>query len=225
MAIASKTLNKLSGTVTDANTNPLEGLLVQVFDKDLRTEELIGEVCTDRKGAYRLQYDPSKFLKGEKKYPDLAVSVFDPLGKQKLYTTAMNDVVFNAKRNEKINVRLKEVADTIIRRTDEFTFYENTTARVLGKLKINQLDENEKVQDVTFLSKECAIERTHLNYLILSHRLQDKYKIPGAFFYGLFRKNVLLQRNMGDLLNLRFSIGLDTALEPLFYDFVVSIVR
>ncbi len=213
-----KSKHRVHGTVTDLQGFPLEELMVQVFDKDLRSEQLIGEIRTDRKGNYELRYDPKEFMRSEKKYPDLAVKVLSGDGKKLLFEPSMAEVRFNAKRTEHISVQLRQ---QVPRKHDEFTAYVTDTATVRGNLSIAALEENEKTKDLSFLSNECNIEEGHLHYLTVAHRLSEKYDIEPAFFYGLFRTETLMKREMADLLHVRFSITVDTALEPLFYDIVL----
>jgi hypothetical protein len=211
-------LHFVSGYVTDRHNNPIDNLVIRIFDKDLRSEELIGETSTKRSGKYELWYDPSLFLKAEKRYPDLAVKVYDATGNKLLKEPSMEEVKFNAKRIEHINIQIHaDLNDGV----DEFTRYVRSTDNVRGEITIDRLDENKEVQDITFLSRECNIPQAHLQYLVLSHRLEANYQIPSGFFYGLFRMETLLQREMTEVIHIRYSIDLDTEPQRLLYDIVL----
>ena len=46
--------NTVSGTIYDVFNTPLNNVTVQVFDKDLRSEQLLGAAVTDDKGFYKV---------------------------------------------------------------------------------------------------------------------------------------------------------------------------
>src|SRR3954468_16951282 len=66
---------------------------VRAVDKDLRSEELLGETATDDKGHYRIEYRRSQFKRVEKASADLIVRV---LSADKKTVRAESDVLFNA---------------------------------------------------------------------------------------------------------------------------------
>ena len=53
------------GIVSDANNHPLEDLLVRAYDRDLRSESLLGECPTDARGTYRIVYTNEQFAARE----------------------------------------------------------------------------------------------------------------------------------------------------------------
>jgi len=61
------------GQVRGANGKPLAGALVLVFDRDLRSEELLGEARTCLCGFYEVRYTPDQFKRAEKRWADLVV--------------------------------------------------------------------------------------------------------------------------------------------------------
>ena len=44
--------NLVLGRVVDKLNRPLANLIIQAFDRDMRSEELLGESITDKKGKY-----------------------------------------------------------------------------------------------------------------------------------------------------------------------------
>src|SRR5215510_5173371 len=56
VAVALRQAFVTKGFVSAVNGSALVGLLVRAYDKDLRSEELLGEATTDREGQYRLEY-------------------------------------------------------------------------------------------------------------------------------------------------------------------------
>jgi len=45
----------VKGQVRQADGDPADGVLISGFDVDLRSEELLGQTQTDRKGFYQIQ--------------------------------------------------------------------------------------------------------------------------------------------------------------------------
>ena len=58
MAIRSETgaENVVLGKVADKLGRPLANLVVQAYDRDMRSEDLLGECVTDRDGRYRIAW-------------------------------------------------------------------------------------------------------------------------------------------------------------------------
>lgn len=215
MAIEQPTLYHVSGRVTDINNIPQDGLIIRIYDRDMRSEELIGETVTDRNGHYGLDYHPEQFLKGEKKYPDLAVKVYTANGRQPLYEPTIKGIRFNARLREVIDIKLQK---GVSRETDEYSHYLNEIQPLRGEIPVDQLDENEKVQDISFLNQETGIQEEHLEYLVVAHRLQSVYGLPATVSYGLFRMDTLTRQDMKDILQVRFHIDLQSDLQSLIYD-------
>ncbi|MEM9679113.1 MAG: hypothetical protein AAF901_02215, partial [Bacteroidota bacterium] len=216
--MATTRLFRVFGTVTDVQNNPLDGLVIKVFDKDLRSEQLIGQTTTNRYGKYELRYDPAKFKHAEKKYPDLAVKVYASSGRKLYFEPTTGDIHYNAGHQEKINIKLpNRIQQDVI----EFNHYINVTSVIRGDLSFDLLEENNKVQDLTFISRECEINRTHLDYMAVSFRIAKFTKIPAAFFYAIFRMETLQRQDLSRVLDLRFDINIDVDLQSLFYDIVM----
>ncbi|MBE9128305.1 MULTISPECIES: peptidoglycan-binding domain-containing protein [unclassified Coleofasciculus] len=65
----------VKGQVRQADGDPADGILISAFDVDLRSEQLLGQTQTDRKGFYQIQYSAEQFSKREKGKADLVVKV------------------------------------------------------------------------------------------------------------------------------------------------------
>ena len=206
-------LYHLSGHVTDIRNQPLNGLLVRAYDRDMRSEEFIGEAVTMRKGEYNIYYDPSKFLKQEKKYPDLVVRVYSGDGKKLLFEPSIDGIRYNARIQESVNIRLKKLLPGT---KDEFTRYVNTMKPLIGKVTFHDLKEDDEHQDISFLYREASIKKDHLVMLVLAHRLETSYELPVLVGYALLRMESYMNR--GDLLRVRPGVGLDDDLKLLIYD-------
>ncbi|MEL6438478.1 MAG: hypothetical protein AAFQ80_04360 [Cyanobacteria bacterium J06621_8] len=54
------------GQVLSATETPLANLIVRAYDRDLRTEQLLGEKTTSEDGSYEISYNPEQFRRGDK---------------------------------------------------------------------------------------------------------------------------------------------------------------
>ena len=95
------------GTVVNPNGRPFAGGTVRAFDRDLRSEQLLGEARTDAQGHYEINYKPESFINAERGSADLAVKVFDASG-QLLYDPTMDEVVFNAPNEAVVDIQLQK---------------------------------------------------------------------------------------------------------------------
>ena len=91
---------QLKGVIRDATGIPYGGVTVRAFDKDLRTEEVIGETITDGQGSYEIKYVSQDFSETEKGGADLLVRVF---GENK-NLLATSDIFYNAPAEQIINL-------------------------------------------------------------------------------------------------------------------------
>jgi len=203
------------GIVSDANNHPLEDLLVRAYDRDLRSESLLGECPTDARGTYRIVYTNEQFAAREKSAADLFVRVYSKSGKTLLFETDFDHIVFNASDYETIDIVVTARAPV---EENEFDYLVRETARLAGDVKISDFTEDDKQRDISFLSKEIPANRHKLEHLVVSHRLEQESKIDASFFYALLRRNTLLKNDLDRSLRIRLSIGIDTAILPLLYE-------
>ncbi len=91
----------VSGVVIHSDETPAAGLLIRAVDRDLRTEQALGEEAqTDANGVYRIVYPFDESVAAEQGTADIMVRAFDPDGTK----LAESDVRFNAGPNEVINL-------------------------------------------------------------------------------------------------------------------------
>ena len=205
----------IRGTVSDGRGNKLTGLLVKAFDRDMRSETFLGECPTDAKGEYRIEYSTEQFNSAEKQTADLCMRVYAARGKDLLYETGIEEIVFNASPSEEINI----VIQTEIKAEEnEFDAILREISVLIGKVPVAQLQENQEHRDITFLSREADISAEKLEHLVVAHRLSDESKIDAAFFYALLRKNTLLKIDITKALQTRLFIDINTEPTPLLYD-------
>ncbi len=98
----------VKGFVRDSLNRGLEGLVVRVYDKEPRSEQLLGKVKTDCNGKYRLEYSRNHFNRADKKRADLTVKVYTGNGEDLLYHPLIENVRFNAFDREKIDVLISD---------------------------------------------------------------------------------------------------------------------
>ncbi len=99
----STVFSKVSGLVKTETGEPIVGITVRAFDKDLRHEQLLGTATTDSMGFYSINYTADQFRRSEKKSADLIVRASDMQGNLR----AESEILFNAPDQARINLTLK----------------------------------------------------------------------------------------------------------------------
>ena len=210
------------GRVTDSINRPLANLSVQAYDRDMRSEELLGESVTDKNGNYRITWSPDRLIGREKKTADLSLKVFTREKKTLLYETDIEAIRFNASGKEEIDIIIKTDIPT---ETVEYDFILNEVTFLAGEVAIQDLQETKEHRDVTFLSREAEIPAIKIEHLVVAHRVQAESKIDAAFFYALLRKNTLLKNDFNKPLQARLVIDIHVEILPLLYDAALTDVK
>jgi carotenoid cleavage dioxygenase len=79
---------RVLGTVVEEESNqPLEGLLVRAYDKDLIKDDHLGDAHTDAAGHFEITYTDVQFRDLNETLPDLYLRIFDASGKRLLHST------------------------------------------------------------------------------------------------------------------------------------------
>jgi len=215
----SRNVYVVQGTVKDGKGSMLKGLLVKAYDRDLRSESVLGESLTDKKGAYKINYTPESFIAKEKKNADLFLRVFTS-GGTLVFETDFDRIIFNASEFETIDI---SISTPITPDGNEFDRIIGETTDLLGGGKFSDLEENDKHRDISFLSRETGIAAEKLEHLVVAHRLAlESKRIEAAFFYALLRKNTLLKNNLDRSLRMRLFIDINTEITPLLYDVALT---
>lgn len=187
------------GEVRDADGSLLASVVVKAFDKDLRSEQLLGEVMTNKAGRYEIRYSAEQFRRAEKGSADLRVAVVNEDGRE----LVSSDVIFNASDNKTVDLTLPGKS------LSEFETLLRELEPVLQGVPLRELTE----EDITFLANDTGIERQRILWLREGAKLEDAAKfvdpdihthvayriIPTAVFYGWSRQGLPLDRN--ELLN------------------------
>jgi len=98
------------GRVVDAAKQPVRGVVVSLYDKDLFFSDVLGSTLTDNGGNFHVLYRPESFRDLFDKKPDLYVRVFDQHGRV-LYSS-QNAIRPNAGRVEEFQITLTGKMDT-----------------------------------------------------------------------------------------------------------------
>lgn len=70
---------RVEGQIVEAGTErPLAGLRVQAFDKDLLSDDFLGETVTDDEGRFEIRFTDDDFKDLTESRPDLYLCVFAP---------------------------------------------------------------------------------------------------------------------------------------------------
>src|SRR5262252_2939534 len=180
----------VQGQVQYADGRLATGMLVRAFDKDLRSEEFLGDGTTDEHALYLIKYTADKFLRAENGNADLRVAVYEPSGRE----LVTSDIQFNAAPEITINLTLPSAE----RAPSEYGRYLAILEPALQGLSIADLREDDKYQDITFLAGDTGIARERIAWLIQSAKLTAQTErldlrmkgdvsisgIPSEAFYG-----------------------------------------
>jgi hypothetical protein len=207
--------NLVLGRVTDQLNRPLPNLIVQAFDRDMRSEELLGESITDRDGKYEIIWLHSQLSGRGRKEADILIKVFTREKNTLLFASDIDAVRFNATPREEINITIETAIKPEV---VEYDYILKEVSFLANKVAITDLQENEQTRDITFLSKEAEFPAEKIEHLVVSHRLQAESKIDAAFFYALLRKNTLLKNDFVKSFQARLSISINNEILPLLYD-------
>jgi hypothetical protein len=157
---------KVFGVVRNEFGELLNNVSVQVFDKDIRSEQLLGSVVAER-GSYEVVYNKDQFQKAEKQAADILVKLVDSAGKE-LHKTA---IFYNAANELEVNINLKNVN---YKGPSEWELLTSTVTPLLENLSPLELREDEQFQDISFLAGESGHSQLVISFWIVSHHLADK---------------------------------------------------
>lgn len=173
----------VKGRVQLVNGTPQVGVLVQAYDRDLRSEQLLGEQKTNNAGHYEISYTAGQFARAEKGSADLRVSASNADGLE----LVSSPISFNAGPVATIDL---VIGGTAVLGPSEYELLLADITPVLQDLSPAQLTEDDKNQDVSFLVSETGEDPEHLIFLIQAYRLRDKTDIAPDIYYGLFRQGM-----------------------------------
>ncbi|MEN6376361.1 MAG: hypothetical protein ABFD75_16485, partial [Smithella sp.] len=220
--IEDKKENLVFGRVVDRRNRPLANLLVQAYDRDMRSEELLGECSTNRDGKYEIEWSSSQLSGKERGTADIAVKVLTREKKTPLFASDMDAVRFNASPREEINITIETAIQPEV---VEYDYILKQVTYLADRVAVAELQEGKENRDITFLSRETEIPAEKIEHLVVAHRLQAESKIDVAFFYALLRKNTILKNDFIQSLHARLVIDINADIQTLLYDASLTDVK
>ncbi|OWY64947.1 hypothetical protein B7486_44575 [cyanobacterium TDX16] len=211
----SKCNDKIQGTIRQQNSKALADAIVQIFDKDLRTQQLLGKAITNVDGYYQIFYTAAQFRRAEKGSADLTFQVTTSDGTKCVILDVVVDEQSLPEPKIIFNAPTEVCADLVVvpqpkTQLSEYERYIAILTPVLEDVSLASLTD----EDVTFLVGDTGIEQQHIEFLRQSARLAQETNIPTEAFYGFARQNLplnlqeLLARSTEDLRQ-----ALETAIE------------
>jgi len=193
---------KLVGLIKNqyADEGPATGLVVKAYDKDLRSEEFLGETITNQNGKYEISYSRQMFRSAEKNNADLFIRVYAEDKPDQILAESL--ILFNAPEAATIDLTLES-------KLSEYERLFNTLSPLLQEAEISSTDLTE--EDIDFLVHESGFEALILQVFVAAARItlessididMSHYEIT-ALFYALGRKGEHLK--FPELLNQDFS--------------------
>ncbi len=176
---------RVNGLVQWVDGRLAAAAIVLAFDKDLRSEELLGQAMTDASGHYEIGYSSSQFKRAEKKTADLLVRVMGRKGE----LLAESPVVFNAQPVETVNVLL---GGTVLIGPSEYTRIEADVEPVLDGVAVADLTD----ADIKFLSGETGWSQEFLGFYAAAAGLSRQTKVSTEVFYGFAREKLPTTLNL-----------------------------
>jgi hypothetical protein len=167
----------VSGVVQLADGSPARGVAVTASERDLRSEQLLGRTSTDSSGAYQIGYNAEQFSKSERDSADLVVKALADNGS----LLATSPVLFNAPPKATINLTIPAEARV------PPTLFEKIAAALpplLDGVKIEELEQDDNHQDLSFLSGETGFAKRDLARFVLA-RLLAPLGIQAEFWFAL----------------------------------------
>src|SRR4030095_857301 len=103
-AISTNGRYSISGTVRNQYQLPMNGAMVRAFDKDIRSEQSLGEASTNEQGFYQIYYSQENFAYTDKRAADVLLRLYDAEGKLLKET----GIYYNASAELKVDISLSE---------------------------------------------------------------------------------------------------------------------
>ncbi|MCS6317965.1 MAG: hypothetical protein H8K05_09380, partial [Nitrospira sp.] len=180
---------------------PIPNLTVRVFHRELRKDIAIGVDQTDENGNFEIYFNPGRIEALARvlndRPPDVFVRVFDlPQGEERSEKLLVESPTrFSAQRVVKFRLRIDGGP------TKVWSEYEQLAQELkpyLGDLRVADLTEDEKHQDVSLLAGKLAQEPGRVAAFIAAHKMAAEVKGDPEVFYALARKG--LPTNLPELL-------------------------
>jgi hypothetical protein len=189
------------GQVLYSGGLPIPGLIVRAFHRELRKEIELGAKKTNDNGNFEIYFNPNRIETLAKvlneRPPDLFVRVYEALPGLEPNEKVLieSPTRFSAQRVVKFRLRVDGGP------ANTWSEYEQLAQELkpyLGDLRVEDLVEDEKHQDVTLLAGKIAQEPGRVAAFIAAHKMAAEVKSDPDVFYALVRKG--LPTNLPELL-------------------------
>src|SRR5450432_1026034 len=174
---------KVYGAIRNQYQQPMIQVTVRAFDKDIRTEQLLGEASTDQSGNYEIRYTRDQFASGDKLAADLILRVYDANNS----LVKESPVYYNAAPSLEVDIDLSGLT------YHGLSAYEKILATIspfVTGLSLGQLTENDKLQDISFLTNKALVPQDQVEKIAMASRYEQATKIPAYAWYGMLQENL-----------------------------------
>lgn len=207
------------GCISHADGFPLSGIVVRAFDRDLGSEQLLGQATGDSEGGYEIFYTSAQFRRAEKKRADLMLRFYTPNGRE------IQSVAFSTE--SEVSLKILNYADAEGHPKPISVWFNAPSVAILNaEVSGNRYQDVSEYEshlreleplfegasgtsfsgtDMEFCAAETGIEYAHIGFLSIASRLSGPTGIKPPVFYGLFRQSLptdlslLLAREPGEL--------------------------
>jgi hypothetical protein len=164
----------VKGVVRLEDGSPAPEIAIVAFDRDLRSEQRLGETRSGATGAYEIGYTSDQFSTRERGGADLVVKAFD--GNSLLVASP---ILFNASPQAEVDLTLPaDKSRSLIERV------ERAIRPLLSDVTVESLEEDSRHRDISFLSGETGLVKSVLARFVLAHRLAREV-IKTEFWFAL----------------------------------------
>lgn len=165
------------GRLTRADGRPMPDLTIRAFDKEVRSEKMLGEVVTNEAGAYVIRYDPHQLSRPSKIRADLVVRAFNGNGEE-VATSATT-----------INAPAEQIVDLVFgnepyRGPSEYARVSEAVRHYLGQAHPSEL----RPDEIDYLAAKTNFDSVLIAHLAKAEQFAQQLSVPAAVFYGLFRQ-------------------------------------
>jgi 5-hydroxyisourate hydrolase-like protein (transthyretin family) len=173
----------VSGRVTRSSGDPASGLLVRAYDRDLRSEQLLGEATTEEGGRYEIAYASEQFRDAEQGRADLVMRVFNEVGVELEADSNRDGTIFNAERAESVDL---QITSSELVEPSEYERLVRAVRPTLNEVPLAALTDD----DVEFVASDTGREARRIRFLSQDARLSQEHDLPEGVLYGFARRNV-----------------------------------
>jgi hypothetical protein len=165
------------GKVLFADGSPAAAIGVTLFNRDLRQEQQLGQGHTDEQGRYQLNYTNNQKRTTKAESTALVVKAFSGSGS----LLAASQPLFDPPTTAEIDLTIPAEVQAP---PPLFEKIGNAIAPLLENVKLEDLNEDEKHRDVSFLAGRTGFEKTDVARYAIAHKLAQKLA-PAEFWFAL----------------------------------------